>query len=344
MPQSFRVLQVGLGAIGVKIAQAILERSNLELVGVVDINPDFKGKTVEQVLSLESKTKTPIFGDLRKAFKKIGEDNADVALVATSSSLERVAPTIKECIAHGLHVVSICEELSFPYGKYPQLAGEIHKLARKAKRTVVGTGINPGYLMDTLPILLSAPVQNVEAIEVTRVINSTKRRDSFQIKIGTGMTVEEFRSAINSGIITGHVGLAQSIQMIDDALNLGLDSIEEIPPEPVVASGKTVTPVATVNPGEVLGLKSVGVGRKGERVVVILNFLAYADASPEYDEVRIRGRQDLTMRIEGGVHGDMGTVAMAINMIPLAVKARPGLMTMKDLPCPRNTERIWKRK
>lgn len=342
MSEPFRILQIGFGTIGRTIAQAIIERSNLKLVGLVDVDPGLQGKSVEEILGLDARSRTEISSDLQKTIETSGDSPIDLAVVATVSSLEKVAPTISICLENEMDVISICEELSYPFDRHPKLAMDLDELAKKKEKTVLGTGINPGYLMDLLPITLSAPTQRVDSILVTRVINSSFRRASFQKKIGTGMSQEEFRKSIDDGVITGHVGLDESIRMVGDALNLGLDHVEELPVEPVVAEKETTTPFATVRKGDVLGLKSRGVGKKEEKTLITLDFLAYAEASPEYDEVRIIGHPDLVQRVEGGVHGDLGTVAMVVNMIPLVVNAQSGLKTMKDLPTPRNTERVWK--
>jgi 4-hydroxy-tetrahydrodipicolinate reductase len=156
------------------------------------------------------------------------------------------------------------------------------------------------------------------------------------------MTVEEFRKNIDEGNITGHVGLVESIQMIDAALNLGLDEIEELPPEAMIAVSTITNSFATIEKGDVLGLKSVGVGkRKGEQIVT-LDFQAYAEATPQYDEVIIEGLPRMQQRIEGGVHGDHGTIGMLLNLIPIVIDESPGLKTMKDIPAPRNTMRFWR--
>jgi 4-hydroxy-tetrahydrodipicolinate reductase len=342
MREPFRVFQIGFGTIGRTIAQAIIERKNLELVGLVDVDPNLQGQYVEEILGLDSRTHTMIQGSLEESIAASSGPSIDVAVVATVSDLERVMPTVSACLRAGMDVVSICEQLSYPFNRHPKLAGELDELARELGKTVVGTGINPGYLMDLLPIMLSAPLQSVDSIEVTRVINSSHRRASFQRKIGTGLSKDEFRKSIDKGVITGHVGLDESIRMVGNALNLGLDRVEELPVTPVVAEKETTTPFTTVQKGDVLGLKSRGVGNKEGKTLVTLDFFAYAEASPEYDEIRINGHPNLVQRVEGGVHGDLGTVAMVVNMIPLVAQSEPGLKTMKDLPAPRNTERIWK--
>jgi 4-hydroxy-tetrahydrodipicolinate reductase len=334
MPEPYRVIQIGFGTIGRPIAEAILMRDNLELVGAMDINPEFIGKKVTEVISSSHSSSLEITDSLENVLSH----QADVALISTSSSLETVASTIYGALNAGLDVVSICEELSYPYDRYKALSKEIDEAAKTAGKTVLGTGINPGYLMDLLPILLTAPCQSVETITVTRCINSSRRRMSFQRKIGTGMTKDAFSDAIAKGDITGHVGLVESIRMVDDALKLNLDNIEELPPEAVIATSEVTTPFTTVTIGNVLGLKSRGVGQRDGETIVTLDFVAHADAVPEYDEVIVEGYPEIKQRIEGGVMGDYGTVGMAINCIPMVFEAAPGLITMKDLPAPRNTQ------
>ncbi|MFX1539783.1 MAG: Gfo/Idh/MocA family oxidoreductase [Promethearchaeota archaeon] len=342
MPEPFRVLQIGFGTLGQNIAKAIIERKNLQLIGVVDINPELQNLLVEDLLKLKVDTQTPIRDNLEAVLDHFKNQPPDVALVATSSSLEKCAPTITTCLAAGIDVLSLCEELSYPYIRHPELSKELHEYGVKTSKTILGTGINPGYLMDLLPIFLTAPVQRVDRIQVTRNMNSSSRRAAFQKKIGTGMTVDDFKAAIASGTITGHVGLVESIHMIGDALDLKLDHVEELPPQPVIATQEIVTPFTTVRKGMVRGLKSRAIGQKAGETLITLDFNAYADASPAYDEVRIDGYPDIHQRIEGGVHGDYATIGMLLNLIPLISEIKPGLLTMKDIPCPHNTERIWK--
>jgi hypothetical protein len=342
MPESFKILQFGFGAIGRSIAEAIIKRKNLELVGVIDINPELSGKEVEQLISIDSDTITMIHPDLAPFSNRLQSGEIDAAIIATSSSLKKIVPIINSCLESGLSVISLCEELSYPYVRFPALSESIHNTAIKYEKTVLGTGINPGYLMDLLPIVLTAPCQTISRIEVTRCMNSARRRTSFQKKIGTGLSEVEFRELIEKGIITGHVGLIESIYMVSDALGLSLTRVDELPPEPVLAKENIETPYAVVSEGYVLGLKSEAIGLKGDEILVTLKFHAYVGASPEYDEIRIKGYPEIIQRIEGGVMGDYGTVGMVINMIPLVINAQPGLVTMKDIPVPRNTERIWK--
>jgi len=341
MSTPFKVIQFGFGSLGKSIAKAIIERENLHLIGLIDIDPKFIGMTVEDALSLTYNTQTKIYRDLDSFFKEV-KDDVDVSVIATSSSLESVEPTIIESMNSGMNVISICEELSFPFKRHPELSMKIDEAAKKLNKTVLGTGINPGYLMDLLPIVLTAPCQSVNTITVTRHMNSSHRRFSFQKKIGTGMTQSEFRKNIEEGHITGHVGLVESMRLIDSALNLGLDHFEELPPEAMVAENDITNTFTTIKKGNVLGLKSTGLGKRNGKTIIKLDFLAYAEAEPQYDEILIEGSSKIHQRIEGGVQGDHSTIAMILNLIPIIMSAGPGLVTMKDIPVPRNTERIYR--
>ena len=198
--------------------------------------------------------------------------------------------------------------------------------------------------MDLLPIVITAPCQDVGSIKVTRMMDSAKRRESFQRKIGTGLSPEEFHQKISHKEITGHVGLTQSIQMIIAALGLQYDKITEFPPKEIIAEKEFTTSYGENIPkGYVCGLQSKAIAKKGETEIISLDFLAYAGEHEEYDSIEINGIPPIHQKIIGGVHGDVGTAAMVVNLIPKVIEAKPGLLTMKDLPVPCYTENIWKK-
>jgi len=329
-----RVILFGVGAIGSLIAKLVLEKKGLEVVGAVDVAKDKAGKDLGEVLEVGKPLGVTVTDDPDALFSKV---KADIVIHATTSYLKDVYPQIAKCVKAGINVVSTCEELSYPYYKHPELANEIDELAKKHGVTVLGAGINPGYLMDTLPITLTGPCQEVKTIKVTRMMDSSKRRIPYQKKIGTGLSPEEFKRMIEEKRITGHVGLIESIAMIADALGWELEEIQELPPEPVIAEKKIVTSHTTVKTGQVAGLKSVAHGIKEAKNVITLEFVSHAALKEEYDAVSIEGVPNIYEKIEGGVHGDIGTVATIINAIPKVINANPGLVTMKDLPLPSAT-------
>ena len=340
MKKKFKVVQVGLGPMGRLIAQLILNRDNLSFKGVVDINPNLIGKNLGELLEIDNDSNIIVESDLNDILLR---EEIDVIIIATSSSLEKIAPLIKQTVKSGGNVISICEELSYPFQYQPNLSRELDTLAKAKNVTIVGTGINPGYLMDLLPIVVTAPCQSVKSIKVTRIMNSAKRRVPFQRKIGTGLSPSEFRQKIDSKEITGHVGLTQSIQMICDALGFDYDEIKEFSSKEVITEEDFTTSYGEkVLKGNVCGLKSKAVAIKNDDEIILLDFVAYAGEHEEYDSIEIKGTPNIHQKIIGGVHGDLGTSAMVVNLIPIVTKAKSGLLTMKDLPVPCNTEKIWK--
>jgi 4-hydroxy-tetrahydrodipicolinate reductase len=328
--EELRVVCVGLGPIGKAIAKGLLEKKGLKIVGAVDVAPDLIGKDLGEVLELGRKLGVTVRDDLDKLLDEV---KADIAVIATKSYLPDVYPQIESCVKHCVNVISTCEELSYPYYRYPELSAKIDTLAKDYGVTVLGTGINPGYLMDALPIMLTGACTKVDSIKVIRMMDSKKRRIPYQKKIGTGLSPEEFRKMIEEKKITGHVGLTESIAMIAAALGWKLDEIKEFPPEPVIAD-REVQAYVTVKPGQVAGLKSVAHGIKDGKPVIVLEFVSHALVEEEHDTIIIEGTPRIEEKKIGGVHGDIGTVAVVINMIPKVINAPPGLFTMKDLPIP----------
>ncbi len=326
-----KVVLHGVGAVGSLIARALLEKRGVEIVGAIDVAKDKVGKDLGEFLGLNKKIGVTVSGD---ADTVLAKTKPDIAIHATSSYLRDTYPQIASIVKHGVNVISTCEELSYPYYSEPKIAEELDKLAKKHDVRVLGTGINPGFLMDTLVITLTAACQKIEKIEAVRIMNAATRRLPFQRKIGAGLTVEEFRQKIEKGEITGHVGLEQSIAMIAAALAWKLDEIRVNPVEPVIAKKPVKSEFIKVDAGKVAGLRQTARGIMKSKEVIVLDFQAYIGAKEEYDAITITGVPTIKQKIQPCVHGDAGTVAIIINSIPKVLKAPAGLLTMKDLPVP----------
>lgn len=326
MSDSIRIIQYGLGPIGCAIARQVTERANLTLVGAVDVDPAKAGRDAGEVIGLGRELGFPVTATLAEA---LAHADADVALHATSSYFDRFKPQILELLDAGLDVVSTAEELSFPWFAHPEEAWELDAAAKRAGKTVLGTGVNPGFLMDSLPLFLTAICQRVDRIEVRRAQNASLRRGPFQAKIGAGLTVDEFHERMAAGRM-GHVGLPESIGMIFHTLGRTLVRYESVV-EPVVARRRVVTEFFDVPPGRVIGLKQTARGFAPEGEFVTLTFLAALDAEENCDTIVIRGRPDLEVTLRG-TNGDAATVAIAVNAVKRVREAEPGLATMPNLP------------
>jgi len=326
-----RVIFYGVGSIGSSIARLLLTRKGVRIVGVVDAAPDKAGKDLGDVIGAEERLGVKVRDDPDGLLREV---KADIAVHATSSFLKEVYPQLMKLVQNGLNVVSTCEELAYAYISDPALAMELDKEAKNHGVTVLGTGINPGFVMDTLPLTLSGICQEIKHIKVERVMDAAKRRLPFQKKIGAGLSVEEFGQSIAGKLITGHVGLEQSIAMLADGLGWKLESIQVGTAEPVVAEKPVASRDIRVNREQVAGLAQSAYGMMKGKPVITLIFRAYIGAEEEYDSVTIEGTPAIQEKITPCVHGDLGTAAIIANMIPKVLDAEPGLKTMKDLPIP----------
>jgi 4-hydroxy-tetrahydrodipicolinate reductase len=326
---NIRVMHFGLGPIGAAIAKQISTRSGFKIVGGIDVDPAKTGRDVGDVIGLSRRLGLRVQDDVAKALKAA---KPDVVVHCTTSSIKSVMPQLEAILKSRTPVVSTTEELCYPGYTHIRQARQIHTWAKKAKVAVLGTGVNPGFAMDALPIMLTAVCERVDRVLVTRVQDARVRRLPFQQKIGAGLTTEQFQRKADDGSVR-HVGLTESIAMIADSLGWTLDRItDEI--QPKLATVTISSEFLAVDPGYVCGVIQEGVGYKKGEPVIRLHFEAYLGAPESYDLVEIEGSPRLSMKIPGGIHGDIATVSLVVNSIPKVLAASAGLQTMRDLALP----------
>ena len=247
----------------------------------------------------------------------------------TSSYLPDVMDELLECVSAGSCVVSTCEELAYPYRKHPDLAAQLDAAAKEEGVAIVGTGVNPGFVMDKLVLMLSAVAQRVDFARAVRIVDASKRRLPLQKKIGAGMTPEEFRAQVAAGVIKHH-GLPESIGMVAEGLGFVLDEITETI-EPVIATETVKTEFLEVAPGQVAGVHQIARGIWEGEDKIFMELQMYVGAKDPADTVELRGEPNLTLTVPGGIHGDIATAAVAVNAIPAILAATAGLRTVGDL-------------
>jgi hypothetical protein len=327
-----RVAHVGLGAIGREVVRLLLTRRGLDLRAVCDISPDLVGASLGSLLEEDLGGELIVTESLGDA---VTSDAADPVVVThtTTSSLAACLPELLSCIEAGAHVVSSCEELSYPWLRAPEAAARLDAAAKAAGVSVVGTGVNPGFAMDYLPVVLSGATKRVDAIRVRRVQDAGQRRRPLQAKVGAGITVEEFAARVDAGTL-GHVGLAESAQAVAGALGWEVGTTTDTV-EPVVAQEATPSAFGTIEPGRVAGIDQVvsvevdGVER------VRLELVMAVGVGPSQDDIWLTGDPDLRLTVPGGLHGDLATAAVVVNTIGSIRESRPGLRVMSELRPPR---------
>jgi 4-hydroxy-tetrahydrodipicolinate reductase len=319
-------VHLGIGPLGQKMVKYALERGCFEIVGAVDPAPDKAGRDLGELCGIEPLGIT-VSTNLNDAIK---DKTVEVALVTTVSSIVSIESQIVELAQAKLHIISTCEELFFPWNIHPEVSKRIDEVCRENGVVCLGTGVNPGYLMDFLPSVLSGVCQDVKSVKVWRVQDASIRRIPFQQKIGAGLTIEEFEAKKKSGTLR-HVGLPESVDFIANRIGWKLDrNVETL--EPVIAERDIDTGYKPITKGMNCGVHQVGRGFVGEREVITLTFRAAVGEPECYDQVEIDGEPPIRSRITNGVNGDIATCAITLNTVGSVLRAGPGLMTMGDIP------------
>ncbi len=322
---ALRTVHFGIGALGTAVAIEALRRPALKVVGAIDADPLKVGNDLGAVLGLESALGVTVLEPTAESWP-----DADVVLHTTTSHLADVAPQLEACIQRGLDIVSSCEELAFPYVRHPDLAARLDDLAKTSGVRLLGTGVNPGFVMDTLPLVLSGVSCDIESVALRRVLDATNRRLPFQRKIGAGLSKEEFALRAASGRF-GHIGLAESAIAVARAFGWEPYEIEDRI-EPVFATRPVTSAYAALEAGDTAGLRQHLVLKHDGREVLTMELIMAMGAEDPRDEVRIEGDPPVHMIIQGGIQGDRATVGIMLNAAEAIGKAPPGLLTMRDLP------------
>ncbi|QEK12085.1 dihydrodipicolinate reductase [Crassaminicella thermophila] len=334
--ENVKVIIYGLGAMGRGMAEMLLKKKGVEIVGVVG-RGKMLGTSMYDYLSVERGDRPDVI--ISTYDKVITEKAADVVLLCTDSFTKNAFEKIKYCLENKINVISSAEEMSYPKAQEPELAKEIDKIAKENGVTVLGTGINPGLMMDLLVVLLTGACEEVEHITARRVNSLSPFGPAVMEEQGIGLTVDAFKKGIEEGTLAGHVGFCESVNMIADAIGWKLSDKVKQTMEPIVTNVYRKSPYAEVQPGDVAGCAMKGYGYVDGKLKIEMDHPQQIEPELEGvhtgDYIIIKGRPNINMSINPEVPGGIGTIAMCVNMIPHVINARAGLKTMLDLPVPR---------
>ncbi|HPX65742.1 MAG TPA: 2,4-diaminopentanoate dehydrogenase [Anaerolineaceae bacterium] len=331
--KQIRVLQWGLGAMGSGMARLALKKSGLKIVAAVDGYEGYNGKDLGEILGVEN---TGVIVT-NKPETVLDKEKVDVVVIATTSWTEKQMPDLRKILKAGINCISIAEEMSTPEAQSPELAKELDELAKANGVSILGTGVNPGYVLDLMVVMLTGGCHDVERIEASRVNDLSPYGPTVMETQGVGTSPEAFSAGVEAGTIVGHVGFPESIRMISDAIGLAVDRIEEIR-EPIVSSVRRETPHVVIEPGMVAGCAHIGIGYRGDKEVIRLihpqQVHPQLEGQDTGDYINIYGTPEVHMAITPEYAGGIATQGIAVNMIPHIFAATPGLKRMIDMPTP----------
>lgn len=322
----YKFISYGLGTIGLEILKTLLNKKNFQIVGAVDIKEEYLNKDVGDLIG-DKKLNVLIKNDI-KEFEK-----CDIVIHSTQSRIKDTFPQFVEILNNGFNVISTCEELFFPYYFHKKESIELDKIAKEKGVRILGVGINPGFILDTLPTFVSTLSIKPTKIIAERVLDAGKRRKQLQIKVGAGMKKEEFEKLKLENKI-GHVGLLESLFYIFDALKLNLKEFKE-ELNPLIAENDIETECLKVKKGFVRGQYQKVTGISTDGFIIEIKLIMALGEKESYDKIKIEGLPNLEFEIKEGVQGDLGTAAVITNYIPILLESNPGLHLTSDLKMPR---------
>lgn len=329
-----RIVTWGFGAMGRGIAKNVIESKFMKLVGVIDKNPEFIGKDVGELLGLGN------YGvRVRDSIDVIEETNPDLVVIATSSFVKDVLPQIEYAVKNHANVITIAEEMAFPFDSHPEESFYMDSLAKRYGVTILGTGVNPGFVLDTLIIALTGVCTRVDKIVAKRINDLSPFGKTVMETQGVGTTPQQFEEGLKKGTIVGHIGFPQSIAMIARALGWNITKIEE-ERKPIISNVYRETPVVKVEPGMVAGCNHSAKAYVGDKCIIELyhpqQIHPHLEGVETGDYIEIYGDININLSIKPEIPGGKATIAIATNMIPIVISAQPGLKCMADLPVPRS--------
>ncbi len=324
VPQ-LRLLHVGLGPLGLRIQRDLLDKGLGRTIAAVDPAPELVGRPLAELV--DGAPHLPVAASLDELENW---EDIDAAVVTTSSELARCAPTFRALLERGVAVVSSCEELVWPWLRHEELAAELDECARRNGAQLLGTGVNPGYLMDALPVFASAVCKSVRGVRVARIQDATTRRLPFQRKIGAGLSPAQFEAAIAEGWLR-HVGLGESLHFVAHSLGWKVERWSETI-EPVLATKPLTSGLGAIEAGHAAGVRQVAEGWVDGKPTLHFEFQAAIGQPDPHDRVQLDSDPPIDLVLRGGVHGDIATSAIVLNSITPLVTARAGLHTMATIP------------
>ena len=328
-----RVGICGLGSIGRAAAQLLLDhRQGVEVVAAATKEAAAIGKPLGEFVGSADGSGPLIVGDLRAVI----EAQPETILFATGSFLTETEDDVVAIAESGINVVSPCEELAFPFNRFPESAARIDAAARASGSTVLGTGVNPGFIFDGLLSTATGVCWDIDSIRGRRIVDVVGFGENIHLRLGIGYTLEEFEKGHADGTIAGHVGFPESIEMVCERLGLVLDGPVEERFEPMVAETPAPTRYGEVPVGKTEGFVQRATGTaEGKPIVqfeLILHLRPQSAGMEPADSFEIDGIHPVRLTLSPGMDAIPATSAILVNSLPVVAMAGAGLKSVKDLP------------
>ncbi|QVK20900.1 NADP-binding protein [Mycoplasmatota bacterium] len=334
--ENIKVAVWGFGAMGRGAVESLVTKTGVEVVGVCDINEELVGKELYELLGVERNGRSEVF--INDNIDEVLNQDIDVCITATDSFTSKAFPRLKLVLEKGINIISTAEEMAYPKAQEPELAKELDRIAKENNVSILGTGINPGLMMDLLAVCLTGAMTDLTKVECKRVNSLSPFGPTVMEEQGVGMKVDTFMNKVEDGTMAGHVGFAESVGMIAEAVGWEVSEFKQ-QMKPIITNIDRKSPYGFAKANDVAGVNMTGQGYVDGELKI--DMIHPQQIEPEMegthtgDYIKLTGTPEINMSINPEVDGGIGTIAMCVNMIPHIINAKPGLKTMLDLPVPR---------
>ncbi|MDA1128936.1 MAG: NADP-binding protein [Chloroflexi bacterium] len=327
-----KVILSGVGGVGRNVTRLLSARQDFRIVTAYSRNPTLAGQDLGVLAGIE-----PLGVEVTGNREVALVEPADVLIVATTSFLREVAVDLRAGVEHGLNVITTAEEAAFPWLTDVPLSEELDQLSQARQVSILGVGLNPGFIFDALLLTATGVAWDVQRIQVRRVVDISRFSATIQRRLGIGFSQAEFEAGVKTGSITGHIGFPQSFALAAKCLGRTLERIEKTF-EPLIAERAYINQHIGVEAGQTGGFIQRSTGLVNGQPWISAEFVAHVDPPAvgftPADAISIEGYNPLDMTIRPGCNPQLGTAAMVANCIPRVIEARPGLLTVADLALP----------
>ncbi|WP_067125777.1 NAD(P)H-dependent amine dehydrogenase family protein [Microtetraspora malaysiensis] len=341
MPSSppLRVVQWATGAVGGYALRDVINRSDFELAGVLVYDPDKVGVDAGELVGLGA-TGVRCTDDVDEILALDADCVLHMPLPAAYFGGDPASDVEAVCalLSSGKNVITTAGFV-YPRAHGPRLVERLETACAHGGTSLHGTGINPGFMSDLLPLALSGLSGRIDHIYV-RESSDYRGHPSRQIVtdlIGFTREPKDYAATVRPFRAFQRALFSESVQLVAHALGVDLDDVEESD-EYDLAADEFEIAAGVVRPGTVCASRWVFSGLVRGRPLMTVECVYKADATrvsrwaPPGFAVHIQGRPSMAVAIDEVEHGLAGAAAHAVNSIASVCAAPPGIRTVLDLP------------
>ncbi|MER7048592.1 Gfo/Idh/MocA family oxidoreductase [Streptomyces jumonjinensis] len=331
--ESPRIAVCGVGAMGLDIIRVLHSRHANIVAGIVRPGSDKAGRHLGELAGVPGLA-VPARADAERA---LSDARPDIVIVTVSTYLDDAQYEIfSSAVRAGANVITLAEEMLHPFATDNGLARELDALAKRHKVTVTGTGHQDAYWVNLISVLAGS----------THDLGSVTGRLSWNVD-DFGPTLAELqRVGTTAEEFTRWLGSAErrptftyyALHTLAEVIGLTPLGPAETTTEPVIAQRDTHCGVlgTTIRQGRLLGYVDTDVlyTKEGVRLSISSQGKVYEEGETDYNEWNLTdsdGNPTLHLR-NSDVQSAHTTCATLVNRIPDVITARPGIVTIAELP------------